>query len=199
MRTNEILAAIVGTPAPPKAEPQPILDAPCRLNAGEAAVALLLDEAGEPNTADAKKLQTLNAEWCAHLNDCVGYSQPDAIREHRRLCDAFAAKKTDVVPPHRSEVIRQFSFRRGVLKQSALKISEAAREIAATCYERSLKSFPKLRARIVAQESAIFKGELPASPLLRMIDDLPRTINARIEKLRIKGINSRPSDLLPKL
>lgn len=181
--------------------PQAAQAAQSFISANEAVIVLALAEANEPNAADAKQLATLDAEYRAAWAENTGFSFDDAIRAHRAHREQFRCGKCKEVPPSKDELIRQYSERRQLLKQRATIVSGKARQLAAAIYERTIAAVPKLRQRIEAQEAAIFgrNAELGRSPLLRMVDDLPRTLEARIKHLRVPGLNNRPSELLPKI
>lgn len=170
-------------------------------SATEGVIKLLLVEAGEPKSADEKKLEALGVERAAHLGDCKGFSHDDALKNNRQHRADFRSGKRKDVPPGKAELIRQHSEIRSMKKQAGVAVSEQGCEIAAQIYERALPFVPALRKRIVTQEQAIFgdTAALGKSPLLRMVDDLPRTLKARIEKLRLPGRNCNPATLIPKI
>lgn len=194
---NRVRELAVGKPTTPldNLEPRPgFLSATHRL------VALNFEDAGELQSPEVKKLYgTLDASWLAAFAENSGFSHDDARATHRAKQAAFMDGSSKDLPETRAEYIRQNVERRRMLRQRSQIISTEAQRLAAVVWERSLKNVPKFRAKLVAQEQLIFSAtsELGPSPLIRMVDDLPRLIEIQIAKLKAGLGNKRPGQLIP--
>lgn len=175
---------------------------PPHVNANHHLAAMLFEFAGEHNSPDAKKLSgSLDVSWLAAHVETQGCGMDDARKSHNTARDDYRSGKSKVIPHARLEYIRQNSERRAMLKQRAQIISIEAQHLAAACWQRALEHLPKFRAKLVEQEKAIFAAspELGTSPLIRMIDALPKLMNCQITKLKTALGNRRPGELIPKI
>lgn len=171
------------------------------VNANYRLAAMLFEFAGEDDSPIAKKLSgPLDVSWLATLAELEGCDRDSACGEHKISQQDYRSGKSKVLPNTKAEFIRRASEQRAMIRQRAQIISTEAQHMAAGCWERALDHLPKFRAKLVEQERAIFAGqpELGTSPLLRMVDALPKLMNCQIEKLKAALGNRRPNQLIPK-
>jgi len=170
------------------------------VNANHHLAAMLFEFAGEHNSPIAKKLSgPLDVSWLAALAELEGCDRDSACGEHKISQQDYRSGKSKVLPNTKAEFIRRASEQRAMIRQRAQIISTEAQHLAAGCWERTLEHLPKFRAKLVEQEKAIFAAspELGTSPLIRMIDALPKLMNCQIEKLKAAAGNRRPNQLIP--
>ena len=175
---------------------------PPHINANHRLAAMLFEFAGEDNSPSAKKLSgSLDVSWLAAQAESYGHGFNDALQTHSDARTEYRSGKSKIIPHTKLEYIRQNSEHRAMKKQWAQIISTEAQHLAAPCWERALDHLPKFRAKLVEQEKAIFAGqpELGTSPLLRMVDALPKLMNCQIAKLKAALGNRRPGELIPKI
>lgn len=140
-------------------------------------------------TADYTKAAAKDsAEFRAKLSQTTGFSQPDAVKERKRLvAEAVSGKGDPKKLPTVPELIQRNADIRRVVKHQASAISRKACLRAADVLEKALAMVPEYTADLLDQERRIF----PAlhlingkSPLAGTCEQLPAFIKTHISKLR---------------
>ena len=142
-------------------------------------LAMLLTDAGMPDSGDTKSISKLDAAWIAEFGAEQALGQDASKAAWNKSRKDFKSGGDFLT---KNQWRQSFRERKAVHFERRSQLSMEAAKIATSVYERALDHLPKFKAKMLQQFDAIAPRALGvSSPLEKMLDGLPRLVKAQVD------------------